>query len=102
VLPPGANGMTSVMLRFGKFWACASRCAPGQPNIIAAQSQIFQTRIFAERLPMWSLLLGRIVVERTDLRNPASTSFRHCEEQSDEAIHSFFFVARWIASLHSQ
>jgi hypothetical protein len=51
---------------------------------------------------MWSLLLGRIVVERTDLRNPASTSFRHCEEQSDEAIHSFFFVARWIASLHSQ
>jgi hypothetical protein len=26
---------------------------------------------------------------------------RHCEEQSDEAIHTFF-VARWIASLRSQ
>jgi hypothetical protein len=24
---------------------------------------------------------------------------RHCEEQRDEAIHSFFPVARWIASL---
>jgi hypothetical protein len=26
---------------------------------------------------------------------------RHCEERSDEAIHSFF-AARWIASLRSQ
>src|SRR5260370_3205239 len=49
VEPPGANGMTSVMLRFGKFWACASTCAPGKPNIVAAaQSQIVQIRIFGE------------------------------------------------------
>jgi hypothetical protein len=26
---------------------------------------------------------------------------RHCEERSDEAIHTFF-AARWIASLRSQ
>jgi hypothetical protein len=28
--------------------------------------------------------------------------FRHCEERSDEAIHSFFVRQRWIASLRSQ
>jgi hypothetical protein len=28
---------------------------------------------------------------------------RHCEERSDEAIHSFFLhAAQWIASLRSQ
>jgi hypothetical protein len=27
--------------------------------------------------------------------------FRHCEERSDEAIHTFF-ADRWIASLRSQ
>jgi hypothetical protein len=27
---------------------------------------------------------------------------RHCEERSDEAIHSFLDAARWIASLRSQ
>jgi hypothetical protein len=27
---------------------------------------------------------------------------RHCEERSDEAIHSFFLVEAWIASLRSQ
>jgi hypothetical protein len=39
-----------------------------------------------------------IVVESGDVRNPISGSFRHCEKRSDEAIHSFLFVARWIAS----
>jgi hypothetical protein len=28
--------------------------------------------------------------------------FRHCEERSDEAIHSFLYAAQWIASLRSQ
>jgi hypothetical protein len=31
----------------------------------------------------------------------SSCVHRHCEEQSDEAIHTFF-MARWIASLRSQ
>jgi hypothetical protein len=32
---------------------------------------------------------------------PASFVSRHCEERSDEAIHTFL-AARWIASLRSQ
>src|SRR5882672_7985852 len=35
-------------------------------------------------------MVSSIVVESCDVRNPTSNSFRHCEEQSDEAIHSFF------------
>jgi hypothetical protein len=34
-------------------------------------------------------------------RDLISVSNRHCEERSDEAIHSFF-VDLWIASLRSQ
>src|SRR5437762_13295496 len=38
-----------------------------------------------------SLALAKTMMEHSDLR-------RHCEERSDEAIHTFFF-ARWMASL---
>jgi hypothetical protein len=34
--------------------------------------------------------------------DPLNHVSRHCEEQSDEAIHSFFSTATWIASLRSQ
>src|ERR1700761_8452040 len=33
---------------------------------------------------------------------PPSLLFRHCEERSDEAIHTSANAARWIASLRSQ
>jgi hypothetical protein len=41
---------------------------------------------------------GRVKPGHDDL---ATLVFRHCEERSDEAIHSSF-AARWIASLRSQ
>jgi hypothetical protein len=46
VLPPGANGITSVMARLGKDCACASSDAAGKPHVrAAAQSHIFQMRM---------------------------------------------------------
>src|SRR5260370_18025095 len=90
VEPPGANGMTSVMLRFGKFWACASTGAANKPNsVAAAQSQIVQIRIFAEP-PGDRRSVGGIVVERTDVRNPIQTpSFRDGpkDQTSDVQLH---------------
>src|SRR6202042_3495938 len=50
-------------------------------------------------------LLGRRLhaqLGRIASRECLSASCRHCEERSDEAIHSCFHVAAWIASLRSQ
>jgi hypothetical protein len=36
------------------------------------------------------------------VRQRTVSPHRHCEEQRDEAIHSFLSWERWIASLRSQ
>jgi hypothetical protein len=52
--------MTSVMARLGRFWAWASTCAPGKPNIVAAaQTNIFQIRIFGEPPGDYRFAYGR-------------------------------------------
>src|SRR6266702_4924638 len=74
VLPPGANGITSVMARLGKDCACASSDAPGKPNArAAAQSHVFQI-CMSQSLPGFLRFSGGIVVERSELRNPLSAS----------------------------
>jgi len=37
------------------------------------------------------VLFGRIVLESSAIRKPTSGRFRHCEEQSDEAIQASSF-----------
>jgi hypothetical protein len=71
--PPAENGTMMVMGRDGKFCAAAT-----PPDISNAANAI-----------------------QTALRITSSLNPRHCEERSDEAIHTSV-EARWIASLRSQ
>jgi hypothetical protein len=44
---------------------------------------------------------GQFRQNSREMRGEIAESYpcRHCEERSDEAIHTFFLVASWIASL---
>src|SRR4030088_14123 len=90
VLPPGANGITSVIARFGKDCACASTDAPDRPNITAAQSNILQ-RIFREPPGDYRFFptasSSKYPMAATQLPNNAAS--RRCE--SDEAIQASSF-----------
>jgi hypothetical protein len=71
---------------------------------VAAACTGCPTKSEPQYAPEWTPRAAAILCLKKCWKRSANCTviFRHCEERSDEAIHSFFSAAGWIASLRSQ